>query len=245
MADATTDGYSSGKPYFDYKAYALRRRLCRMAMHVVAFPLLARIDTVKGLENVPSSGPAILCYNHINFIDPFISLFVLKRDVIPLAKVEAFSYPVVGVLPRFYGVIPVHRGEVDRRALQASLDVLEQKEMILVAPEGTRNDALIKGRPGTVFLAYHAGSPPIVPIAIDNTIGYPTPPFSRRWRQKGADIIFGMPFRFRMGSSRPSREAMEKMTDEMMYTIAALLPPHRRGVYSDLSKATQDTLEWL
>jgi len=244
MAETTSQA-SGDKQHFDYKAYAFRRRLCRMAMHVAASPLLAKIDSVKGLDNVPSSGPAILCYNHINFIDPFISLHVLKREVIPLAKIEAFSYPVVGVLPRFYGAISVRRGEVDRRALQASLDVLEQKEMILVSPEGTRNDALIKGRPGTVFIAYLAGSPPIIPIAIDNTIGYPTPPFSRRWRQKGADIVFGRPFRFRMGPSRPSKEEMEKMTDEMMYTIAALLPPHRRGVYSDLSRATQDTFEWL
>ena len=35
------------------------------------------------------------------------------------------------------------------------------------------------------------------------------------------------------------------MTDEMMYAIASLLPPERRGVYGDLSRATQDTLEWL
>jgi 1-acyl-sn-glycerol-3-phosphate acyltransferase len=245
MAETTAAGNSGKKQYFDYKAYALRRRLCRLAMHVAAFPLMARIHSVQGLENVPSSGPVILCYNHINLIDPFLALHVLKREVIPLAKIEVYSYPVVGIAPRLYGVIPVHRGEVDRRALQASLDVLGQNEMILVAPEGTRNDALIKGRPGTVFIAFHAGSPPVVPIGIDNTIGFPTFPFSRRWRQPGADITFGRPFRFRFGSKRPDREAMDRMTDEMMYTIAALLPAHRRGVYSDLSKATQDMIECL
>jgi 1-acyl-sn-glycerol-3-phosphate acyltransferase len=239
-------GTTSNKDFqFNYKSYALRRRLCRMAMRVVAFPLLARIHSVNGLENVPSSGPVILCYNHINFIDPFVALHVMKRDVIPLVKVEALSYPVVGVLPSFYGAIPVRRGEVDRRALQASLDVLAQKEMILISPEGTRNDALIKGRAGTVFIAFHAGSPPIVPIGVDNTIGFPTYPFSRRWRQTGADIKFGKPFRFRLGSRRPAKEEMERMTDEMMYTIAALLPSYRRGVYCDLSKATQDTIELL
>jgi hypothetical protein len=84
-----------------------------------------------------------------------------------------------------------------------------------------------------------------VPIGIDHTIGYPTYPFSRRWRQPGAEITFGRPFRFRLGPTRPNKEAMQRMTDEMMYTIAALLPPHRRGVYSDLSKATQDTIQWL
>ena len=245
MVDSTADLNSRTGLYFNYRSYALRRRFCRIALRIIAFPLLARIHSVKGLENVPSSGPAILCYNHINLVDPIMTLHVLKRDVIPVAKIEIFSYPIVGFAPRLYGSISVRRGEVDRRALSASLDVLKQNEMILVAPEGTRNDALIKGRPGTVFIASHAGSPPIVPIGIDNTIGYPTYPFSRRWRQPGADITFGKPFRFRMGSNRPDKVEMERMTDEMMYTIADLLPPHRRGVYADLSKATHETIEWL
>jgi 1-acyl-sn-glycerol-3-phosphate acyltransferase len=206
---------------------------------------MAPIRSVKGREHIPSSGPVILCYNHINLVDPIMVLHVLQREAVPLAKIEVLSYPVVGYLPRFYGSITVRRGEVDRRALKLSLEVLQQNEMLVVAPEGTRGDALIKGRAGTAFLAFNAGSPPIVPIGIDNTIGYPTYPFSRRWRQTGADIAFGRPFRFRMGAKRPSKEEMEKMTDEMMYTIAALLPSHRRGVYADLTKATQDTLEWL
>jgi hypothetical protein len=35
------------------------------------------------------------------------------------------------------------------------------------------------------------------------------------------------------------------MTEEAMYVLAALLPEARRGVYADLSQATQDTLEWI
>ena len=229
---------------FDYKSHALNRRLCRLGMHI-AFPLVAPINSVKGQENVPSTGAAILCYNHINLVDPIMLLHVLKREAIPLAKIEVLSYPLVGFLPGFYGAITVHRGEADRAALRQSQQVLEQKEMLLVAPEGHRSDALIKGRGGTVFLAFNTGSPPIVPIGVDNTIGYPTYPFSRRWRQPRADIVFGRPFRFKLGEKRPDKEEMEKMTDEMMYIIAALLPPHRRGFYSDLAKATEDTIEWL
>lgn len=245
MVKSPADPLPKTGQHFDYKSYALRRRFCRIALHIIAFPLLARIHSVSGQENVPSSGPAILCYNHINLVDPIMTLHVLKRNVIPVAKIEIFSYPIVGLAPQLYGSIPVRRGLVDRRALQASLDVLRQNEMLLVAPEGTRNDALIKGKSGTVFLAAHAGSPPIVPIGIDNTIGYPTYPFSRRWKQPGADISIGRPFRFRLGSDVPGKEEMERMTDEMMYTIAALLPPHRRGVYADLSRATHETIEWL
>lgn len=244
MSEKSTGVNLGSAPTYNYKSYAWRRRLCRLAMRV-AFPLMAPIHSINGLENIPSSGPVLLCYNHINLIDPILILHVLKRDAVPLAKIEVMSYPVVGIFPRLYGAITVRRGEVDRRALKLSLEVLQQDEMLVVAPEGTRNDALIKGKAGTAFLAFNAGSPPIVPIGIDNTIGYPTFPFSRRWRQPRADIAFGKPFRFRMGASRPSKEEMERMTDEMMYKIAALLPPHRRGVYADLTRATQDTLEWM
>lgn len=244
MSERSKGVNPESSPQYDYNSYAWRRRLCRLAMRA-AFPILAPIHSIKGLENIPSSGPVLLCYNHINLIDPILILHVLKRDAVPLAKIEVMSYPVVGVFPRLYGAITVRRGEVDRRALKLSLEVLQQKEMLVVAPEGTRSDALIRGKSGTAFLAFNAGSPPIVPIGIDNTIGYPTYPFSRRWRQPRADIAFGRPFRFRMGAGRPGKEEMERMTDEMMYSIAALLPPHRRGVYADLTKATQDTLEWL
>jgi hypothetical protein len=33
------------------------------------------------------------------------------------------------------------------------------------------------------------------------------------------------------------------MTDEAMYVLAAMLPERRRGEYSDLNKATTETIE--
>jgi hypothetical protein len=35
------------------------------------------------------------------------------------------------------------------------------------------------------------------------------------------------------------------MTDEAMYVLASMLPPERRGIYSDLENATQGTIEFL
>ena len=35
------------------------------------------------------------------------------------------------------------------------------------------------------------------------------------------------------------------MTNEAMYILASLLPPGQRGVYADLSKATQETIQWV
>jgi len=33
------------------------------------------------------------------------------------------------------------------------------------------------------------------------------------------------------------------MTDEAMYRVAELLPPNRRGVYADLTRASTETIE--
>jgi len=67
--------------------------------------------------------------------------------------------------------------------------------------------------------------------------------FSSRWREPGAYIRFGKPFRYQVEFQHPNREQLRLMTDEAMYILAEMLPENRRGYYSDLSKATRDTLE--
>jgi len=68
---------------------------------------------------------------------------------------------------------------------------------------------------------------------------------SPAWKKPGARVRFGKPFCYRPELKRPSREKLRQMTDEAMYILASMLPEHRRGVYSDLSKATQETIEWV
>jgi 1-acyl-sn-glycerol-3-phosphate acyltransferase len=216
----------------------------RFLLRKIGFTLFAKIDHVEGIEKVPSTGPAILMINHINFIDPFVVLNVLPRNIVPMAKIEVYSYPVVGIFPRIYGVIPVQREETDRRAVQGALDVLRAGEIILVAPEAHRSPQLRRGKEGIAYLATRANAP-IVPVAIDGTIGFPSFRLLPRWREPGANVKFGNPFVFNNFNQRAGKEMLRIMTDEAMYILAAMLPEHRRGVYADLSLATQGTIEWL
>jgi hypothetical protein len=80
-------------------------------------------------------------------------------------------------------------------------------------------------------------------VAIDGTIGFPSFPLSPRWKEPGADVRFGNPFRFKGFGQRAGREMLSKMTEEAMYILAAMLPEYRRGVYADLSLATRETIE--
>lgn len=229
---------------YNHAHWESRRRFLRFLIRVIGFNLLVRLDRVEGLENVPAHGPAIMMINHIAFVDPIVVLHLLPRNIVPLAKVEVYNYPLVGVFPRMWGVIPVRREEFDRRAIQGALDVLRAGEIILVAPEATRSPQLQQGKEGVAYLASRSGAP-IVPVAIEGSEGFPTLPFKKRWRGPGVQVRFGRPFQYLPTEDRHRRDRMRQMTDEAMYILAAMLPESRRGVYSDLSKATQDTLAFL
>jgi hypothetical protein len=41
------------------------------------------------------------------------------------------------------------------------------------------------------------------------------------------------------GDRKVTGEIRQEMVDEIMYQLAALLPPEHRGAYHDLSKATE------
>jgi 1-acyl-sn-glycerol-3-phosphate acyltransferase len=219
-----------------------RRWFLRWLLREIGFRFLVKVEGVEGLENLPESGPAIVMINHIAFVDPIVVLGCLPRNVVPLAKAEVYRYPLWGIFPRLWEVIPVRRGEVDRRALRQALEVLGAGEVLLVAPEGTRRPFLHRAKEGVAYLGYRSGAP-VVPVAVEGTPGFPSIS-PARWRQRGAVVRLGRPFWYRPLAGKPSREHLRKMTDEAMYILAAMLPEARRGVYGDLEAATTDTIEF-
>ena len=228
-----------GRPYEHARLERIRGILRRL-IEAIGFRFLVKLDRVEGVENLPAKGAAIVMINHIAFVDPVLVLACLPRNVVPLAKIEVYKIPIWGIFPRLWDVIPVRRGEVDRTALAKSLKVLEAGEILLMAPEGTRHPTLQQGKEGMAYLAWRTGAP-IVPVAVDGTQGFPTLDV-RRWRRPGARVTIGKPFRFRAYPARPDKSLMRKMTDEAMYVLAGMLPEAMRGVYSDLSQSTKDTL---
>jgi len=237
-------GYHHGSAIgYHHARYEPMRRFLRVVMRILVATIV-KVDKIEGVENIPASGPLILYSNHIAFIDPILIIHAVPRNIVPLAKVEAYAYPVVGIFPRLWNVISVQRGEVDRRALRACLQVLEAGEILWIAPEGTRRPALLEAKDGMAYLAVQTGAP-LLPISVDGTRGLPALPFSRRWKEPGVSLLFGRPFRFKPGLGRDDRAELTKMTAEAMYILADMLPPARRGVFSDLSQATQETIEWL
>ena len=229
---------------YRHSDWETKRRFLRFLIRVIGFTTLAKLDQVQGIENVPASGPAILMINHIAFIDPIVVLHVLPRHLVPMAKVEVYDLPGIGIFPRMWGVIPVHREEFDRGAVRMALEVLRAGEIVLIAPEATRSPQLQQGKEGVAFIASRADVP-VIPVAIEGTPGFPAFRTSSRWKGPGASVNFGQPFRFHHLDQRPDRLQLRQMTDEALFQLAKILPETRRGYYSHLDQATQETIQLL
>ncbi len=205
----------------------------RFLVHILIKP------EIEGLENVPRTGPVLLLISHTNFLDPVLACALVPRVVIPMGKVELFRIPLFSQLLRWYGAFPVRRGEVDLQAFRSSFHALEQGHVLLIAPEGTRSGdgRLQQGKHGTAYIATRMDVP-LVPMAIIGGERFYSYLF--QLRRTPVRIIIGPAFRLRKPTKVVRREVLHQMTDEIMYQMARLLPPERRGVYSDLSKATEE-----
>lgn len=207
------------------------------------FRLLCRVEASQ-LAQVPNGGPLILISNHISFLEvPIIFTHLLPRPLIGLAKIETWDNPLFRVLFNMWSVIPIRRGEVDLEAFRLAQAALHDCKILSMAPEGTRsNDGrLQKGYPGVILLALRSGAPllPLVHYGGENFWDN-----IKHFKRTDFNIIVGSPFTLHSNGNALSRDIRKQITDEVMYQLAALLPPSYRGFYSDLNKASETYLRF-
>jgi 1-acyl-sn-glycerol-3-phosphate acyltransferase len=127
---------------------------------------------VRGREHLPRKGGALVCANHISYLDPpGLGAAVLPRRSYYFAKKELFSNPIFGFFLRKHYAFPVDRGSMDREAIRHAIEVLRKGELLVLFPEGGRSPdgSLQPGNIGPALIASKAGVP-IIPAAIKETI---------------------------------------------------------------------------
>jgi 1-acyl-sn-glycerol-3-phosphate acyltransferase len=213
------------------------------ALICVLVRILCKIDGEK-IDRIPMDGPLILLANHVNFLEaPVLHCRLRPRKLIGLAKAEAWENPLLGWLFNQWEAIPIRRGEPDIGALRRALGVLREGGILAIAPEGTRSrhGRLQRGRPGVVTIALKSGAP-LLPVVFygGEAIGHNV----RRLRRTPFHILVGEPFRVETGDEGISRDVRQRIADEIMYEMAALLPTAYRGEYANLSAASKKYLRF-
>jgi len=222
--------------HLERKAHYPRRRLLRLLLRGLIHAALATLTRfeVEGRENVPRTGPLLVAGNHFHFIDPVALIRAIPR---PLEFVGGLRMPFaprfVTFLPRLWGYYAVKRGTPSREALRAAEDVLRQGGAIGIFPEGGSWATVLRPpRGGAAFLATRTGAL-IVPVGLD---GLPEIfPSLRRLRRAKVTIRIGAPIGpfTAEGKGREHRAALDRIGDEILRAVSCLIPPERRGHYSD------------
>jgi 1-acyl-sn-glycerol-3-phosphate acyltransferase len=183
--------------------------------------LLAKI-IVRGLENLPQEGAAIVACNHLSFFDGFALQLALPRPVFFMGKEENFRNPFLRFFMYQIGAFPVKRGTYDRGALDQAMRILNNGQLLGMFPEGTRTygRGMIEAKGGTAILAIKMNCP-IIPIALAGAQDILKKPFKRAV----VNLIICPPVLPEDGLSPFD------LTKKYMQVISRNLPPSLRGIY--------------
>ena len=173
---------------------------------------------VRGRENIPRTGPVLLCCNHMAKRDPvMLGVAVSGRQVCYMAKEELFENRFLGGLLRMLGAFPVRRGSGGAGALADACRLLDENGAVGVFIEGHRSKDGLLQRPktGAALLAYQTKAP-VVPVCITAGDGGLPKKFKKHL------VVFGKPIPpeelnilddSSMQLRRASRTIMGRITD--------------------------------
>jgi 1-acyl-sn-glycerol-3-phosphate acyltransferase len=136
---------------------------------------------VRGDEQIPVSGPAVLACNHVSFVDAVLLMAASPRPIYFVMDHRIFRLPVLGWLFRLARAIPIAPQKDDPAVYEAAFEraaqVLRQGDLLAIFPEGgiTRDGSLQPFKGGIMKILERARAegvqPPVVPMALTNLWG--------------------------------------------------------------------------
>lgn len=256
IAPETTSGGAASKDFsaYDFPAaehygkkrsvgnrifYSTARRLCLL----ISGPYLRQ--RIRNRGNLPAEGPVIVAPGgHRSNLDTLLVGMAVRRSPLYMAKDSLFKSRFWSSFIRAFGGFPVARDKLDRRALETAVEVLERGDVLIVFPEGSRQEGP-KLQPlfiGVAWLSAKTGAP-VVPLGIGGSqkvmpigkimprphrirmiLGEPMPP-PQTGSSAGGNSAAGksaISGSTTGGSARASREARDAFTQNLSEKLQVL-----------------------
>ncbi len=150
---------------------------------------------IRGLENIPERGAALLVSNHVSFMDALVIAGCVRRPVRFVMDHNIFKVPVLSFIFRTARAIPIAPAREDRGALEEAFDridaALAEGDVVCIFPEGklTRTGEMNEFKKG-VERILERRPVPVIPMALRGLWGSF---FSRR---DGGNAMASWPRRF-------------------------------------------------
>jgi len=103
---------------------------------------------------------AIVTCNHIGWADSlWLSYAVHPRQLRHMSKQELFNQPMTKWVMGHVGSIPINRADPSPSSIKVAVDILQNGEVILIFPSGTRSETNFAFKRGAAMMALYARVP--------------------------------------------------------------------------------------
>ena len=183
---------------------------------------------VRGAEHLDLEGPVIVAPVHRSNLDSPLVAGTARRRMRALGKQSLFVNPIGAWVCAALGAIPVRRGEADRDAMRSARRILDDGEMMIVFPEGTRQtgDRVAGVFDGMSYLASKTGAT-IVPVGVAGT-EKALPPGAKFLHRCRTAVVVGAPIAAPEG--RMSRPALRAFSEQVGAELQAVFDEANRLV---------------
>ena len=147
-------------------------------MRFVAWILITIFYRVRptGLENIPSSGPAVVVCNHVSFMDPILLSGAIRRPMRFVMYYKIFEMPVLKFFFKAMKAIPIAGAREEIETMNAAFDTVDEElaagNIVCIFPEGaiTCDGKIHRFRPGVEKIIARRAVP-VVPISLGRLWG--------------------------------------------------------------------------
>jgi len=161
---------SYGASFFDANGNLAHRCISQWARTSLALAGL-RVH-IEGQERLNPQNTYIFMPNHASFLDTLLAFAYIPGDSRNIIKEEVFSIPLLGLILRRSGHIPLDRENPWKalKSLRQAADLLKEGISVVVFPEGTRTpNGDIQEFKTALFILPIRSRIPVVPVLIEGT----------------------------------------------------------------------------